>query len=217
MPFYGVLVGFATVCKSLLCVQDGNVAAGASCNINETFKPTTSSIRTASVSISDNAQGSPETVPLTSVGTTPGVMLSPTSLNFAAQLVTTASALQNVTLTNNGNSTLGITGIAIAGANSGDFSETNTCGASVSAAANCTISVTFKPTATGNRPASVTITDDAAGSAQTIALTAIGTDFSIWCGERRFHFCDRHSRPNGDLQSASLPREWLQRHGRAEL
>jgi FG-GAP-like repeat/Abnormal spindle-like microcephaly-assoc'd, ASPM-SPD-2-Hydin len=157
----------------------GSVAAGASCNINETFKPTTSGIRKASVSISDNAAGSPQTVSLTGVGTIPAVMLSPTNLNFAPQLVTTASAPQNATLTNNGNSTLHITGIAITGANSGDFSETNTCGASVSAAANCTITVTFKPTATGNRPASVTITDDAAGSPQTIALTGIGTDFSI--------------------------------------
>ncbi|HEY6269238.1 MAG TPA: FG-GAP-like repeat-containing protein [Candidatus Acidoferrum sp.] len=156
----------------------GSVAAGANCSINVTFKPTATGNRSASVSITDNASGSPQSVSLTGTGTTPVVMLSMTSINFAGQLVTTASAGQNVTLTNNGSATLNITSITITGANSGDFSETNTCGASVAAAANCTISVTFKPTATANRAASVTTTDDAAGSPQAVALTGTGTDFT---------------------------------------
>jgi VCBS repeat protein/centrosomal CEP192-like protein/FG-GAP repeat protein len=156
-----------------------SVAAGANCSISVTFKPTATGNRSASVTITDNAAGSPQTVSLTGTGAAPVVMLSMTSINFAGQLVTTASAVQNVMLTNNGSTTLNITSIAITGANSGDFSETNTCGASVAAAANCTISVTFKPTATGNRVASVAITDDASGSPQMISLTGTGTDFTI--------------------------------------
>src|SRR5439155_6165936 len=54
---------------------------------------------------------------------------------------------------------------------SGDFMQTNTCGTSVAAGANCTISVTFTPTATGIRTGAVTITDNIAGSPQTISLT----------------------------------------------
>jgi hypothetical protein len=157
----------------------GSVAAGANCSISVRFKPTVTGNRSASVTITDDASGSPQSVSLTGTGTAPVVMLSMTSINFSGQLVTTASATQNVTLTNNGSATLNITSITITGANSGDFSETNTCGASVAAATNCTISVTFKPSATGNRAASVTITDDAAGSPQAVALTGTGTDFSI--------------------------------------
>ena len=157
----------------------GSVAAGANCSISVTFKPTAAGNRSASVKITDNAAGSPQNVALTGTGVTPAVMFSATSLNFGGQLVTTASAAQNVTLTNNGTATLNISSIAITGANNGDFSETNTCGASVAAAANCTISVTLKPTATGNRAASVTITDDAAGSPQAVALTGTGTDFTL--------------------------------------
>lgn len=157
----------------------GSVAAGANCSISVTFKPTAAGNRSASVKITDNAAGSPQNVALTGTGVTPAVMLSATSLNFGGQVITTASAAQNVTLTNNGTATLNISSIAITGANNGDFSETNTCGASVAAAANCTISVTFKPTATGNRAASVTITDDAAGSPQAVALTGTGTDFTL--------------------------------------
>lgn len=45
--------------------------------------------------------------------------------------------------------------------------------------ANCTIGVNFKPTASGNRSASVAITDDASGGSQGVTLTGTATDFSI--------------------------------------
>ncbi|HYL84063.1 MAG TPA: FG-GAP-like repeat-containing protein [Candidatus Angelobacter sp.] len=158
----------------------GSVAAGGNCSINVTFKPTATGNRAASVTITDDATGSPQNVALTGMGVTPAVMLSTTNINFGTQLVTTSSnPSQNVMLTNNGTATLNLTSIAITGANSGDFSETNTCGASVASGANCSIAVTFKPTATGNRAAGVTITDDATGSPQNVALSGTGTDFSI--------------------------------------
>ena len=68
-----------------------------------------------------------------------------------------------------------ITSIAVTGTNAGDFDQTNTCGSSVPAGGNCTISVTFTPTAIGSRTASVTITDNAAGSPQTVSLTGTGS------------------------------------------
>jgi hypothetical protein len=157
----------------------GSVAAGANCSIGVTFKPTATGNRAASVTITDNATGSPQSVALTGTGVTPAVMLSTTNLNFGTQLVSTSSAGQNVTLTNNGTATLNIASIAPTGANSGDFAETNTCGASVASGGNCSISVTFKPTATGNRVASLTITDNVTNSPQAVALTGTGTDFTI--------------------------------------
>ncbi|HKW63310.1 MAG TPA: choice-of-anchor D domain-containing protein [Candidatus Acidoferrum sp.] len=156
-----------------------SITAGANCSISATFKPTATGNRTASVTITDNASGSPHNVPLGGTGTAPAVMLSTGSLNFSGQLVTTSSAAQSVMLTNSGTATLNIMSIGVGGANSGDFSQTNTCGAMVAAAGNCSISVTFKPTATGNRTASVAITHDATGSPQTVTLTGTGTDFSI--------------------------------------
>jgi hypothetical protein len=101
----------------------------------------------------------------------PDADLLPTSLTFGQQNPGTASAPQSVMLTNPGTATLSITSIALAGANSGDFAQTNNCGSSVLAGANCTIMVTFTPTATGSRSASLTITDNASGSPQTISLT----------------------------------------------
>jgi trimeric autotransporter adhesin len=42
-----------------------------SCTINVTFSPTTTGTRNAAVSITDNAPGSPQSVPLTGVGVLP--------------------------------------------------------------------------------------------------------------------------------------------------
>jgi hypothetical protein len=156
-----------TVCSS-------PVAAGASCTINVTFTPTATGTRSASLAITDNAAGSPQTVTLTGTGAGPVVSLSPTSLTFSSQNVGTTSAAQSVTLSNTGNGALSISGIALSGTNPGDFAQTNNCSSPVAAGANCTINVTFKPTAAGTRSASLAITDNAAGSPQTVSLTGTG-------------------------------------------
>jgi len=115
----------------------------------------------------------------TGAAAAPGVGLAPTSLDFGNQVLNTLSAAKTVTLTNTGNAVLTISSITI----SGDFAiSNNPCGASLSAGANCIISVTFTPTALGTRPGTLTITDDAGGSPHTAPLTGNGTnavDFSI--------------------------------------
>jgi hypothetical protein len=148
-----------------------SLSAGASCTINVTFSPTASGARSASLSITDSAVGSPQTVSLTGTGIAPAVSLSPTSLKFGVTLVKNSSPPQNVTLTNTGNGSLSITSIST----TGDFSQTNTCGSSVTAGASCTIIVTFKPTAPGTRTGTLSVTDNAPGSPQTVSLSGTGT------------------------------------------
>jgi hypothetical protein len=149
-----------------------SLAAAASCTISVTFKPTVSGLQTANISIADNAYGSPHTATLSGAGT--AVSLSAASLTYSATTVGTAAATQSVTLTNKGTAAVTVTGISIAGTNATSFTQTNTCGASVAAAASCTITVTFKPTATGALTASVNIADNAYGSLQTISLAGTG-------------------------------------------
>ena len=105
----------------------------------------------------------------------PVVSLAPSSLTFPAQVLGTSSTAQTVTLTNTGNASLAISSITA----SGDFSQTNTCGTSVSAGANCTISLTFKPIAGGTRTGSLSIFDNVPGSPQSVALTGTGLDFTF--------------------------------------
>ncbi len=153
-----------------------SLAIGANCTINVTFTPTANGTRTAAVSIADSASGSPQTVGLTGTGGSPTASFNTTTLTFSNQVVSTPSAAQSVTLTNNGTVPLSITGIAVSGANSGDFTlaPASTCGASVAAGANCTISVTFTPGAVGARTAAVNVTDNAAASPQAITLNGTG-------------------------------------------
>jgi len=202
IPFGNVSVGAASTPQTATLTNDGNatlalssilvqgadasdftltnncgssLAASAQCTLSAVFTPTALGTRTASVVFTDNATGSPQSLSLTGTGTAPAVSLSATSLSFGNQMVSTTSAAQAVTLTNSGTAALSITSVTITGTNASDFAQTNTCGSSVAAGANCTISVTFTPAATGSRAASLSITDNAAGSPQTVGLSGTGT------------------------------------------
>ena len=57
----------------------------------------------------------------------------------------------------------------------GDFAQTNTCGASLAAHDSCTISVTFKPTAPGKRIGNLPLHDNASNSPQVVDLSGKGS------------------------------------------
>jgi len=151
-----------------------SLGINAACKISVTFTPTATGTRSGSITITDNAAGSPQKVTLTGTGASsssaPAVSLSATSLSFGNQRVGTTSSTKSVTLSNTGNAPL--TGISIAA--SGNFSETNTCGSSLSAGKNCRIKVAFSPKSKGSLSGSVTITDNASGSPQTVSLSGTG-------------------------------------------
>ena len=156
------------------------VAASANCTITVKFTPSASGSRTASLTIDDDAPGNPHSVALAGTGQVqPTATPSANMLTFVATVSGSSSASQMVTVTNNGGAALTITSITLTGTNPGDFLSTNTCGASLAASANCTITVTFKPTAGGARAAAVTLTDNAADSPQNVALTGTGEDFTL--------------------------------------
>ena len=154
-----------------------SLAGGAKCTINATFTPTAMGSRTGTLSVNDNATPSPQTVSLSGSGTI--VSLSPSTLSFGNVSVGIVSAPQSITLTNVGASSLKVTGVSITGTNAGDFSQTNTCGSSVAAKASCTITVTFKPTATGSRRATLNVSDNGGASPQMIGLSGTGTTATL--------------------------------------
>jgi hypothetical protein len=148
------------------------VAPAGNCLLSVTFTPTAAGPRKSSVSISDTAGGSPQTIILTGVGT--AASLSPTILPFAPEPVGTSSAALPTTLTNKGSLTMNLWQIAILGTNPGDFSQTNTCASTLAPGVPCTVNVIFKPTATGARSATLLISDDGGGSPQAVTLTGTG-------------------------------------------
>src|SRR5205807_1410748 len=130
--------------------------------------------RTGTLSLTDNAGGSPQIMTLSGNGTAPGVGLAPTSLDFGNQLLATTSAPMTVTLTNTGAAALTINSFAP----SGDFAATSTGAsacptspATLAAGGTCTINVTFTPTASGARTGTLSLTDNAGGSPQIMTLS----------------------------------------------
>jgi len=146
---------------------------GSDCQINVAFTPTDKGTVGGTLSVTDNAVGSPQQVTLSGTGTS--VALSPTAINFGNEKVGTSSTPVPVTLSNLGTSSLSINGITIRGADRNDFMQTNNCGTSVPPKGKCTITVTFTPRAKGARSANVSISDNDPTSPQSVPLTGNGT------------------------------------------
>jgi hypothetical protein len=151
----------------------GVLNPSASCLVYVTFTPTATGTRPGTLVISDDAPGGSQTVNLSGTGTMPVVALSPTSVDFGSQYTGNTSPPQFVYLSNTGTGPLFVSSIVA----TGDFAQTNNCGASVAAGGSCWITVTFTPTTTGTLNGTVTITDNnngVGGSQQAIPLTGTG-------------------------------------------
>jgi|GEM_PF-918409 len=147
------------------------LASGASCSFDVTFSPVTAGLfASGTLTITDDAVGSPHTLPLSGRGVVGTVSLSSANLVFGADLVGTTSLGQTVTVSNTGTGPLTLSGITA----SGDFIQTTTCGATLAANSNCTVNVKFLPTASGSRIGSLTITSDGSNSPNTVNLTGTG-------------------------------------------
>jgi hypothetical protein len=161
---------------STTCSTSNQVAAGGSCTVAVSFVPTAAGTRTGTVTISDNASGGTQVIALTGAATAPGVTLAPSNLSFGSTVVgTPAAAAQSVTLTNNGTSPLTISAITATGDFAQDPSTTCSTSNQVAAGGSCTVAVSFVPTAAGTRTGTVTISDNASGGTQVIALTGAAT------------------------------------------
>ncbi len=153
----------ATPLSGLDCRTVGTLAASASCNVAATFAPTATGSRTATITITDNANPATQVITLSGTGTQPGVSFAPTSITFAGQLVKTTSTQLTTVLTNSGTGplTINASGVTITGTDSADFAlvapsgtgVTNCVSGSalvVASGGACTIAVTFTPAATGS-------------------------------------------------------------------
>jgi hypothetical protein len=159
---------------------------GETCVIRVIFRPTSVAFSEALLTIADNAAGNPHFVPLFGIGTSE-LNLSESSLSFGESLVGSVRGPATVMATNNTDTKLlSITSIAISGANSGEFSLSAGSGAcpgsggTLAPRTSCAINVAFNPQTLGSKTAMLIVTDSAAGSPRTTALSGTGTDdFSI--------------------------------------
>ncbi len=147
----------------------GSLAAKSNCTVNVTFNPSVAAAITGALTFADGVATSPQVVKLTGTGVAP-LTVSPTSLTFPSTAAGQTSSA-TVTLTNKQS-----TAISLSPAASSDYSVTGgSCGASLAAAANCTITVTFAPQYKGSIKGALAVTTNGAFSPQIVGLTGTAT------------------------------------------
>jgi len=103
------------------------------------------------------------------------VAFSPKALTFGAQKEKTTSSGKTLKLTNSVSVPMTDLTVKIAGANSNNFSETDTCGKSVAAGANCVFTLKFAPTSSGKLAATLSLTYTVGGAQQSQSVSLAGT------------------------------------------
>jgi len=145
-------------------------APGAHCTINVTFTPTAAGLRSGTLTISDNAPGSPHVVNLTGTGAV-GLTLTPPTLEFEGNVDIICPA-KEVTVKNVRETPVHITAVTV----EGPFSMDTTCrGATLAPGATCLVTALFLPHEVGTFPGAVRIYTDVTSDPVVLALTGNAT------------------------------------------
>ena len=143
------------------------LAPNGTCSVNVTFTPSATWARMGTILVTSNAIAPP--LFLSGMGSSGGsVGVSSPTLTFASQVVGSSSGPQAVTFTNSGSAPAAIESITV----SGDYTQTNTCGAVLSA--SCAINVTFTPSWSGTRSGEVVVHFTDPPMLEVIGLTGTG-------------------------------------------
>lgn len=152
----------------------------SNCTFDVTFAPTTTGAKSATVNIPSNATNGTQTVGLTGVGVNPEITVSPTSVSFGNKQISTTSMASQIIVQNTGSGSgpVTISSVAIGGTGASHFTIANdgcTNATLNTQFDNCTFDVTFTPTSTGAKSATITILSNDPVS-RTVTLTGTGVN-----------------------------------------
>ncbi|MBP7460912.1 MAG: choice-of-anchor D domain-containing protein, partial [Candidatus Delongbacteria bacterium] len=214
------------------------IAAAGNTTFQVTFNPTTTGTRSATVSIAnDDSDENPYNFSIQGTGTVAPEMdvagngtsiadgdATPSSTDdtdFGTLNVNTGSSEHTFTITNSGTGTLTLTDaspyVAIGGTHPGDFSLTQTPSSSIaSGGGTTTFKITFNPSATGTRSATISIANDDSDenpydfSIQGIGIapemTVVGNEDEIADGDDTPAADDHTDFGNADIAAGSVVR-----------
>jgi Beta-propeller repeat len=127
----------------------------ATCQVTVAFKPTVTGPANGSLNITYSGVGSPQAMPVTSTGVTT-IQFSPSPVPFGQQLVGTSTAPVSVFVENFGNYNVTLGAVTVQGS---EFVLTqDNCGSSLVKFTGCLVAVVFKPTGTGLRTGTISVT-----------------------------------------------------------
>ena len=152
-----------------------SLTGSATCPIEVSFLPSVAGARSGTLTVTASTPGSNIALQATSLlsgtGEAPAsIVLDPTAMSFGTvTLGSSSSPAQNITISNTG----GVAATLQTATISGDFTiVANTCAASLPPSTGCTAAIVFRPTISGSRNGSFTITDSA--GTQTASLMGVG-------------------------------------------
>ncbi len=155
------------------------VQPGATCMVTLAFTPGAQGPRSATFTLTDNANPTTQSVTLTGVGTQPGATVTPSNLDFGAAPLDSSRGPQLVTISSTGDTVLLVSGYSIGGADPGDFAVLGgSCPPapySLAAGSACTVDVAMSPTAVGARSATVSVMDNTSAGDQQVLVGGIGS------------------------------------------
>lgn len=157
--------------------SSGPTLPNQTCQITLRFQPSAGGERRATLILADDANDSPQSVPLTGTGKERvDLTVAPAALTFADQTAGAVSDGQPVTLTNTGDGPVTVSDIALSDeTNSFEIDSALCRGATIAVGQSCTITVRFKPADTGNRTARLVIWDSSGDDSHQVPISGNGT------------------------------------------
>jgi len=163
---------FAVVSGGLtLSACTSSLPAKGKCAVTIQFTPGGLGLRAAVLTVAGNENNGSQNLTLSGLGLAPKLTIAPKSLSFASQGVSTTSPPKTVTLTNKSPVDLTITGVS---SSDPQFAASGCVGVLAKNGGTCQISVNFTPSAIGKQTASLSITDNALKSPQTVNFKGSG-------------------------------------------
>jgi uncharacterized membrane protein len=157
------------------CSNSTPVAAGASCQVVVDFTPSTGGAGTATLNVSDDATFGSQSAQVALSGT--GTGAPAVTLNGGGALTTVPGTpvSESIKLTNTGNLPLVVGTVAVSGDASFSVAASgpnNRCtGQTITAGGQCSMQVTYSPTAPGTDSATLKVPSNAASSPDTLSLS----------------------------------------------
>jgi hypothetical protein len=147
------------------------IEPGVHCSFSVEFRPTSTGVQAATVTVTDSARVQPQSVVLE--GSAGGLEVTPTSVAFGTVQVHHASGGEIVTITNLASAADQIQ-ISEGGADPQDFLDEVSCVSPIQPGVSCSLFLHFIPTETGVRSATISVADTLGNVTLTVSLTGTG-------------------------------------------
>jgi hypothetical protein len=147
--------------------------AGAVCPLTLTFMPVSSATTNGTITIGDNASGSPQIILFGGQGIAPKMSAYPNPVFFGHSIVGTAAVDASVEIQDAGQASLDISNVSVTGA--GFSVVNNACTQPVTSRSICFVELSFAPANAGTQTGSLTISsNDPVNPQFSVPLTGVG-------------------------------------------